>query len=95
MSASNYSHQLKVHQVHDLEDMSRDLDTLSDTAYTIWHALKAESGDGSITGCQFDLGNRLFDLSKKLEKFTAERAAESEGLAAQSELVVVGGGSHG
>lgn len=80
MSNSNYSHQLKMHQVHDLQDMGRELSTLSDVAHTVWHAMKSE-GEANIIGCQFDLANRIYDLHEKLEAFTKERAAEAEGLA--------------
>lgn len=82
MSNSNYSHQLKMHQVNDLQDMSRELSTLSDIAHTIWHAMKSEGCEPNITGCQYDLASRIYDLHEKLEAFTNERAAEAEVLSA-------------
>ncbi|MEZ5535085.1 MAG: hypothetical protein R3F02_05610 [Thiolinea sp.] len=74
--------------------MVRELDTLSDVAYTVWHAMKAEGGDSSIAGCSFDMANRLFDLKDKLKTFTEERAAEAEVLGEESEIRSIGGSEH-
>ena len=78
MTTSNYSHQLKKHQVLDLEEMANDLDTLSDIGHTIWHALKSECGEASITGAQYDLANRTYELTQKLKAYAAERRAETD-----------------